>query len=317
MPATYTHHTFTKDVYKVLDDEVKEKLKDHVDIFNLFGKSFDVLFFVKAKLGHFAHKHSSNLYFENIIKYIRENKLINNGEVLAYLYGSICHYVLDSTCHPYIYYKTGKYNMKDKKTYKYKGKHNYLEYMIDADLYYERNRKMITRASLAREIFPAVTFSNELSKTIDYAYKNTFCAIDIDKAILKGYRNYRFVMKHVMESRLGIKAFIYKLIDKTKLFKRWELTSTCYYIKKIDKSVLNLEHKKWYYPVSRQVSYHYSFYDLYDLSIEKARKLINLVDKALKSDDKEITKALKEIGNLNYCTGKNVDKSYKKLIYEY
>ena len=43
MSATYTHHLFTQDVYKSLDINIKEKLD--LDIFNLFGKSFDALFF--------------------------------------------------------------------------------------------------------------------------------------------------------------------------------------------------------------------------------------------------------------------------------
>ena len=53
MSATYTHHLFTKDVYKSLDTNIKEKLDS--DIFNLFGKSFDALFFYKPKLGSYAH----------------------------------------------------------------------------------------------------------------------------------------------------------------------------------------------------------------------------------------------------------------------
>ena len=275
MPATYTHHEFTKDVYNELN--VNNKLNDYQDIFNLFGKSFDVLYFVREKLGHFAHKNNVNLYFQNIIKYIRDNELDNDGEVLAYLYGSICHYVLDSTIHPYIFYKSGSYNAKNKNTYKYKGKHNYFEYMIDAIYYQNKNRK----------------------------------------TMLKGYRNYRFVMKHIMESRLGIKKFLYKLIDKTKLLKRWELSNTCYHIKELDYSVLNLEHKKWFYPVDKNTNYHYSVYDLYDISILKAKKLIELIEDALNKDDKTINKVLKEIGDLNYSTGKRWDKKYKKREYEY
>ena len=117
MPATYTHHIFTKDVLKVVDLDVKEKLEKKEDLFNLFGKSFDILFFSKAKLGHFAHKNHVNLYFQNILKYIKENRLEDNEEVLAYLYGSLCHYILDSTIHPYIVYKTGKFNIKNKVIY--------------------------------------------------------------------------------------------------------------------------------------------------------------------------------------------------------
>ena len=317
MPATYTHHIFTCDVYKVLDDNIKAKLKGKEDIFNLFGKSFDILFFSREKLGHFAHNNHVNLYFQNIIKYIRDNDLCDNGDVLAYLYGSICHYILDSTIHPYIFYKSGRYNPKNKKTLKYKGLHAYYEYMIDAAFYKERNLKPIYNVSLSKVIFPKVIFDGELCKTIDYVYMNTFCAYNASDAILKGYKNFKFVMAHGMESHLGIKKFVYKLIDKTNLVKKWVLGNNCYYIKNIDYKVLNLEHKKWFYPADKKRSYHYSVYDLYDLCIEKARKLIYIIDNAIEKDDKKINKALKEIGNLSYITGKRWDKEIKKLEYEF
>ncbi len=317
MPACYTHHVFTKDVYKVIDDKIKEKMVNAQDLFNLFGKSFDVLFFSRAKLGHFAHNNNVNLYFQNIIKYIRDNNLQDNGDVLAYLYGSICHYVLDSTCHPYIYYKTGKYNKKDKKTWKYKGLHNYYEYMIDAIIYQDRNLKNIKKAKLSKECFPSVTFSLELKSAIEYAYANTFCAIKASSAVYTGYYNYRFIMKHGFESHFGIKRGLYKIIDKTNLVKALNFSPLCYNKKELDKSVLNLEHNKWYYPVDRKINYHYSFYDLYDLSIEKARKLINMIDEALDKDDTSINKVLKEIGDNSYCTGKKAGKKYKNQIYEF
>ena len=317
MPATYTHHIFTKDVYKVLNEKTKDKLKNSTDILNLFGKSFDVLYFSREKLGHFAHKNNVNLYFQNIIKYIKDNDLTNNGDVLAYLYGSICHYIMDSTFHPYVYYKAGRYYQNNKETLKYKGRHTYIEYMIDAFMYKEKNDKMIYKANLSKEIFPQIEFSLELRKTIDYAYMNTFCASEVSSAILRGYRNYRFIVKHIMESRLGIKYLIYYLIDKTHIVRKWILTNYCYYIKKIDESVLNLEHKKWYYPVDKKISYHYSVLDLYDVCIEKARTLINALDEALDSDEKKLKEVVKEIGDLSYSTGKKWDKEYKNWECEF
>ena len=48
-------------------------------------------------------------YFENgiiSINYINEMNYYYNEQVMAYLYGQICHFVLDSTVHPYIIYHT-------------------------------------------------------------------------------------------------------------------------------------------------------------------------------------------------------------------
>lgn len=308
MPATNTHHLFTKDVLKVINESTKNKFDDSADIFNLFGKSFDILFFSNMKLGIKAHNYNSNLYFENMIKYIRQNNLYNNSQVLAYLYGSICHYVLDSTIHPYVYYYTGRVKKKDKSTYKYRGLHTYFEYMIDAILFKDRYNKDIYKVNIVKDVFPKIKFSKELNEMIDYVYLETFNYNKGSNAINKGRRNFKFVFKYGMCSRFGIKKGFYRFIDFFRFKKHDKLYFYSYHIKKLDRKVLNLNHEKWFYPVDKKISFHYSFYDLYDISIEKARKLINDIDKVLDKDDKDIKKVLREIGNLSYKTGKNINK---------
>jgi len=111
-------------------------------------------------MGNFAHNNNVNLYFSYILKYIKEFKMENNPEVLAYLYGSICHYVIDSTVHPYVFYKTGNYIYKDKNTLKYKSGHGTLEYMIDSIMYQNRNNKDIYKTKLAKKVFPKIKYQN-------------------------------------------------------------------------------------------------------------------------------------------------------------
>ncbi len=308
MPATNTHHFFTKDVFKVININVNKKISDSVDIFNLFGKSFDILFFSNMNLGNKAHNYNSNLYFQNMIKYIRNNNLYNNSQALAYLYGSICHYVLDSTIHPYVFYYTGRVKTNDKSTYKYRGLHTYFEYMIDAILFKERNNKDIYKSNLTKEVFPKVKFSNDLLNMIDYVYLQTFNYNKGAHSIIKGTRNFRLVFKYIMCSRFGLKKIFYRFIDFFRINKTDRLKYYSYHIRKLDMNVLNLNHEKWYYPVDKKINYHYSFYDLYDISIEKARKLINELDNALDKDEKTVNKVLREIGNLSYKTGKSINK---------
>ena len=52
-----------------------------------------------------ANNHNSNTedYILFLIKYIKDNKLFNNSEVLSMLYGIISHYYLDTYTHPFIY----------------------------------------------------------------------------------------------------------------------------------------------------------------------------------------------------------------------
>ena len=306
MPATYTHHLFTKDVYQSLDSNIQDKIDPK--IFDLFGKSFDVLFFYQPKLGSSAHQNHANLYFQNIIRYLKDHKETHNRELLSYLYGSICHYVLDSTVHPFIYYYGGKYEKKNKKTNHYRGKHDYLELMIDAILCKERYHKSIYKNRIGKEVFPKLKFSSSIYSIIDQVYFDTFGIQHGSRIYFKGYRNYRFIFKHGMQSRFGIKKKFYLLLDHLHVVPSIKLSNFCYYVPKLDYSVLNLEHQKWFYPVDKKISYHYSFYDLYDVAIVKAGKIIQLVDESLDKDEKILKKVIKEIGNLGYGTGVNENR---------
>jgi len=243
--------------------------------------------------------------------HIKEFKMENNPEVLAYLYGSICHYVIDSTVHPYVFYKTGNYIKKKKDTYKYKGKHGYLEYMIDAINYQNREQKTIYKTNLVNEVLPKLNFDKELKDILDYVFLNTYKISNYSKTIYRGYKNYRLCMKYFMYSRFGIKKTFYKLVDLTGLINT-HLSSNCYFIKYLDMSVLNLEHNKWVYPTNKNKYYHYSFYDLYDIALIRANKLITLIDEFLLNENIEIKSVLKEIGNISYTTG--VSLSCKQVM---
>lgn len=318
MPATYTHHIFTKDVFKTLDEATKRRLQDNVELFNLFGKSFDNLFFSKEKLGYYAHGNNCNLYFKNIVKFIVDNNLQDSSEVLAYLYGSICHYVLDATIHPYVYYKSGQYKW-NKETLKYRGVHSYVETMMDAALYEHVYNRPIYKASFRKDFPSNLKFSDDLNKTIDYAFANTFdfpLKSGASKLYYRGYKNFMFVLKHGMASRFGLKKPLYKIADKFKLYRKAPLMNFCYHVKKIDYSVLNLEHKKWWHPSDKNMTFHFSFYDLYDVAIIKAKSFIMELDKAIMTND-NIEETLQTIGNLSYYTGLDASEKHPLKYFEF
>ena len=316
MPAVYTHHVFTKDVYDRLSVTIKNRIKEDIDIFEIFGKSFDILFFSHSKLGHLAHNSKTNFYFENILTYISENKLQSDSKVLAYLYGSICHYVLDSVSHPYIFYKTGKFNYMDKNSLKYKGMHSYYEYMTDSILYFNLTGKMIYKSKVSKLTFPRFVGNKRLKKVINYSilktfgYKFGYCKFRL------GYINFRLVFKHIMMSKFGIKKKIYNLIDKFNLFRKIKISNLCYCIQKLDYEVLNNEKKDWYNPADNSLVYNYSFMELYEIAVEKAIKIIANVDEILKNN-RSIKEALEIIGNNSYCSGIILDLRLKMKYFDY
>ncbi len=72
----------------------------------LFCMGPDALIATDYRLFELQHMRDTKAYFKTLIKTIKKNKLQDNSEVMAYLYGQIDHFILDVIMHPLIYYMT-------------------------------------------------------------------------------------------------------------------------------------------------------------------------------------------------------------------
>ncbi len=107
MPTTYAHYTFGTEVLKNMNEELNKIISENMDLFNIGLHGPDILFYYGAlgknnvnKKGHDIHQAISALFFENARKVI-QNCVSKNG-AFSYIAGFICHYMLDSECHPFI-----------------------------------------------------------------------------------------------------------------------------------------------------------------------------------------------------------------------
>ena len=316
MPAVYTHYIFTKEVYSKLKLSTKNQIKNELDLFEIFGKSFDILFFSDSKLGHLAYNFNINLYFKNILLYIRKNNLQNDEKVLSYLYGSICHYILDSICHPYVFYRTGKFNFRDKNSYKYKGLHNYYEYMIDSILYFNHNKRKMFQDKVYKLLFPKFCPNKSLKLLINYVILNTFNSRFGYLKFRIGYLNFRLAFKYIMFSKVEYKKKIYSILDKLNLFKNFNLSNLCYYIPELDYDVMNYGKKNWCNPVNDTLISNYSFDELFSRAIKKAVQVIETVNSVLQNNQ-PLNVALKVIGNFSYCSGSNLNLNLKMQYFDF
>lgn len=107
MPTTYAHYTFGQEVLKLLDGNLKMSIENNIDLYNIGLHGPDILFYYGplksneiSKLGHRLHSLTGDSFFENA------RKIINNCQdyeaACAYISGFICHFILDTQCHPYI-----------------------------------------------------------------------------------------------------------------------------------------------------------------------------------------------------------------------
>ena len=124
MPATVTHAFFILDVYNKIDKKNLKEAENYKNNLKMFAQSTDSLMFyniLNLKKGKNIRKYQSithytktNEFFTNLITHIKENKYYEDPQILSFLYGFISHFCLDSNIHPYIIYKTGMHNKKDK-----------------------------------------------------------------------------------------------------------------------------------------------------------------------------------------------------------
>lgn len=314
MPSIYTHNYFAKDTYKKLEKEKIHKINNML-YYEIFAQSFDNLFFNNyflmipgtkyRKLGHYGQTHNVWLYFKNMLEYIKNNKLYDD-ENLGYLYGSLTHYALDSTCHPYIHYISGRYSKKKpKETKKYKGNHAINEIMIDCIYYYKDHTEQYYKYKLYKDLIPPAKFSKTLINTIDYVFKETFDADNIGRIFNKSYNQMRRSYKYLMYDRTSIKKAIYKVVDLITPFKDYKAAAYSHHIKNIDNSVMNYEKNTWLHPITGE-KHNESFEELYDIAQKKVIKYVKKCNDYF-NDKCTIDDVKKVVGNISYSKGLDLD----------
>lgn len=326
MAGTITHAYFALDLYDKLSIRSKELLIDYKEDLKMFAQNTDILFFYnitnlkKGKMvrnfGYRSQKIKTYEFFSTLINYIKYNQHQYNPQVIAYLYGMLSHYVLDSTMHPYIIYKTGNFKKEDKSTYKYNHLHNEMESYFDNYLLTIREGINPHKFKCHQFCFNVDSFNKELIEVMDFTYKEIFGINDFHKYYLTASKQMKFFYHVFRYDPIGIKKVCYQMIDFISPKSLLRKVPLSYHINKDDKKwFLNLEHKKWYNPTDKRTKSNESIIDLYIKSLGKATKMIQEINQFLYYDKKINLK--KVIGNLSYETGKDCDKERELKYFEF
>lgn len=107
MPTTFTHGRFGKDVYVKLPEDIQDVIRANKKLYliGLHGPDIFLYFFpfwenTTFRLGMDLHQEDADKFFQRGIELYKEKP---SQPLLAYLLGFACHFMLDSTCHPFIY----------------------------------------------------------------------------------------------------------------------------------------------------------------------------------------------------------------------
>jgi len=106
MPYNYAHYRFGAAMLEVMPGDIRQTVKRYRRLYDLGLHGPDIFFYCNllnrtryGSLGSRIHRQTGKEFFGRVCRPLR---LEPSREAEAYLYGLLCHYVLDSICHPFI-----------------------------------------------------------------------------------------------------------------------------------------------------------------------------------------------------------------------
>lgn len=118
MPTTYAHYRFGRDVYKHLPVQAQSIIASHGGLYNIGLHGPDLLFYYKVykknpinETGFAMHERPGKEFFEQAVRIMKKGYRRHSSKSdlsfltsskYAYLFGFLCHFALDSSCHPYV-----------------------------------------------------------------------------------------------------------------------------------------------------------------------------------------------------------------------
>lgn len=107
MPSTYAHRRFGSNVAAHLPAEARGMIERHRELYDIGLHGPDIFFYYHAlksnpvvRFGNAMHDEPGEKFFAEARR--RIPKMAEPEAALVYALGFICHFALDSTCHPYI-----------------------------------------------------------------------------------------------------------------------------------------------------------------------------------------------------------------------
>lgn len=281
MPSYKTHSIHSELVFNEMDKRIDLDLDD----LKVFAMGPDTLLSTDKDTFKLAHKFRVRDYFELLLKRIKEEGLLDNKEVMAFLYGQIDHLALDAITHPLIYYMT-KGETSNRKI----NPHGLCEMWIDDyimnlydvwEIFYYKKDKIN---------------DPKLKQLITEIYSRIYYAKDAGESYEKGIRLMTSFDSLIRRNLIGIVPLGTALANTGDIVSRKNTSRVEKYI--------NSERGIWYNPETLEMC-NDSFFDLFIKAKDVALETIEDVNKHL-YDGKLLTNEL-IICDTSYNTGISCD----------
>lgn len=312
MPDLVMHHYFGRELLKKLPSEVVTKIDD-LKLYDFATAGPDPFFFISfwkkeinsqgLAFGNLMHRVKTEAFFRELIEITKKYPIM-----FSYFCGFMAHFALDNKAHPYVFHKTGVYEVDKPETLKYRGLHTKLERAMDTYIikkaYYPNSHKF--------KIYKKVLRLRKLDKKYKKPFNELYNVYNLPNG-------FEYVSKSVIDQR-KFYHFIYdpwglmqKILTKLDNGKSsLDLKVLSYYKKEITTiDIFNEKHTKWVNPSDDTIVSNASFWDLFNEALDLASTIITKAYKEI-FEDKLDTKYLP---NLNYLDGLNCDVNKKMQFF--
>jgi len=322
MPGFITHYFFgTSAFHRIKSSFLKNLIQKHLGVYCFGQQGPDIfLYHIKNSLSSPARNISSLLhetqvssFFYNYTIAMEAMKNPKNREIArVYLCGLLGHYYLDSTTHPYIYYRANYIpgELRHNQTNFYL--HGRIETNID--IYMLKHYKQQLPSAFHKERKLHLTkhelyvLSDLLSKTIQKTYfsNNKY---KITKHFIKMTYFSMKLETFLLHSHFGMRKTFLQTFESL-ILKYYLLSTTIATNKTLDTlNSLNLNQTMWYNPWDLTLRSRESFTDLYKKSLKSYLTTLDLLDVFFKQIEKYgvttsmISNLIASIGDSSYHSG--------------
>ena len=109
MPAAYAHMVFGKEVTAILPLSAQGSINRYPELFGIGLQGPDILFYYHPSetqayvlYVHNIHKRPAADFFRYALVQLEKLAELEKEKAIAYLMGFLCHFILDSNCHPIV-----------------------------------------------------------------------------------------------------------------------------------------------------------------------------------------------------------------------
>lgn len=323
MPNIITHTLFAQEIFDKVDENTHDLFEPRLHLLEIGSNGPDFLFFhgmnpkdffkksdLRVSGSMFHAGHVNEFYQKALISIRNESDEEIKKDMMTYVCGHLCHWALDATSHPYVFYRTG--TCKGKSAWY----HHRFESLMDA-IMLKVKKECTIKDFKFYEISDA---SKEEARAIARIYVSA----------IRQILGFEIKPHQIMESLKDwhfIESLFYDASgDKLKALQTLETFTKAYnslsgYIVPNEPDdpydVMNLLHTRWVHPSDDTMVSTESFFDLYDKAQLLAMEAIRLFLAACENPDLD-DDLLNLIKDRNYNLGTNDHKEMINfdLIYE-